>query len=145
MPSPPKKNTKKSKSAPKPIAVPEPTIVRGNYIGKNYDPNFAAKFYKKSVAKNIANIRDNVSSKDIKKLGELALLGGSIAGIIFLLDRAAAKARSAPVDFVQASVDTPLSPSSKGYRMLAKKGYVSGGRSPIKPGSPNVGFSGLGY
>jgi hypothetical protein len=141
MPSPPKKNAKKSKS----VETVQPTVVRGNYIGKNYDPNFAAKFYKKSVAKNITNIRDNVSSKDVKKLGQLALLGGSIAGIIFLLDRAAAKSRSATPDFVKASVDTPLSPSSKGYKMLLKKGYVGGGRSPIKPGTPNVGFSGLGY
>jgi hypothetical protein len=140
MPSPPKKSTKKSRTAAKPIAAPEPTVVKGNYIGKNYDPNFAAKFYKKSVAK-----LDNISSKDVKKLGQLALLGGSIAGIIFLLDRVAAKARSATPDFVQASVDTPLSPNSKGYRMLAKKGYLGGGRSPIKPGTPNVGFSGLGY
>jgi hypothetical protein len=136
MASPTKKSTKKSKTA----ETVQPIIVKGNYIGKNYDPNFAAKFYKKSVAK-----LDNISSKDVKKLGQLALLGGSIAGIIFLLDRAAAKARSTTPDFVQASVDTPLSPSSKGYKMLLKKGYVGGGRSPIKPGTPNVGFRGLGY
>ena len=78
-------------------------------------------------------------------MGKLALLSGSVAGIIFLLDRAAAKNASKPVNFVQASVDTALDKGNIGYKMLAKKGYSGGGRSPIKPGTPNTGTAGLGF
>lgn len=118
-----------------------PVVVQGNYIGKNFDPNFAKKFFVKSVK----NSGPSSSSKELDKLGKLALLGGSIAGIIFLLDRAVAKKGKKPVDFVSSSVDTPLTSDNIGYKMLAKSGYKGGGRSPIRASAPNIETRGLGY
>lgn len=137
MPSPTKKKVS-SKKKVKSVKAPEKEVViRGNYVGKNFDPNFAAKFYK--------SIQKTNHSKDLERLGNLALLGGSIGGIIFLLDRLAAKKGAGPVQFVSASVDTAIDKTNIGYKMLAKKGYSGGGRSPIKPGTPNKGSTGLGF
>lgn len=131
----------KKKIASKPKKEEAPVVIQGNYIGKNFDPNFAKKFFVKSVK----NSGPSSSSKELDKLGKLALLGGSIAGIIFLLDRAVANSGKTPVNFVSSSVDTPLSSNNIGYKMLAKSGYKGGGRSPIRPAVPNIDTRGLGY
>jgi hypothetical protein len=66
----------------------KPIQNQGNYMGKNFNPNFADKFFKKPF---LANFKASSLKYDseLKKLGKLALLTGGVAGSILFLDQVA--------------------------------------------------------